>query len=155
MALTKERCSGTKYILFISITFLIILIFVVIMSSSSSWSQPSSQIYFSGSPGAQSCRNAGLQKLSGIYLERNWINIAKGTTHSRHWVLWRTQSTPVGLSRSFNKLELLVKLHLGFVWQKARNTCNNFDKSNSSIKYYSKSWSNFSLVCLAKGEKYM
>ena len=67
-------------------------------------SQPSSQICFSGSPGAQSCRNAGLQKLSGIYLEGDWIKIAKGTTHSRHWVLWRTQSSPVGLRRSFYKL---------------------------------------------------
>ena len=35
-----------------------------------------------------------------------------------------TQSTPLGLSISFNNIELIVKLQLGSVWQKARNTEN-------------------------------
>ena len=97
------------------------------LSSSSSYllllchhHRASSQINFSGSPWAQSCRNARLQKLSGIYLERNWINIAKGTTHSRHWVLWRTQSTPVGLRRSLNKLWTLGQTSSWFCLAKGK-----------------------------------
>ena len=48
-------------------------------------------------------------------------NIAKGTTDQRHWVLWLTQR-PLFKAKASSSFEILIKLHLGFVWQRARNT---------------------------------
>ena len=40
-----------------------------------------------------------------------------------------THSTPLAQNRCLKNFEILVKLKPGFVWQMARNTQNNFDKS--------------------------
>ena len=52
-------------------------------------------------------------------LQQYILNIAKGTTDPRHWVLIEHHQYKAEASTS---LEILVKLQLGFVLQKARNT---------------------------------
>ena len=55
------------------------------------------------------------------------------TLDTRHWVLWliRQHYFKAQASTSF---EILVKLQQGFVWQKTRNSQNNFDKSMYQFK---------------------
>ena len=47
------------------------------------------------------------------------INIAKGTTDPRHWVLRLLQHLEFKAEAS-TSIEILVKLQLGFVWQEAK-----------------------------------
>ena len=48
-------------------------------------------------------------------------NIAKGRTEPRQWVLWLIQQLESKAETSIN-FEISVKLQLGLVWQRARNT---------------------------------
>ena len=50
-----------------------------------------------------------------------WLNIAKGTTEPRHWVLWLIQQFYFKAEAS-TSFEILVKLQFGFVGQRARKT---------------------------------
>ena len=66
---------------------------------------------------------------------KNTLNIAKGTTDPRHWVLCFIQHLYFKAEAS-TSFEILVQLQLSFVWQRAEmhrttltNPCKNLEKS--------------------------
>ena len=68
--------------------------------------------------------------LHKLTVKNSAINTAKGTQGIEYF----DHSTHLVQSRSFNKFWILVKLKLGLVWQRARNTQNNFGKSIRQLR---------------------
>ena len=152
MALTKERCSGTKYILFISITFLIILIFVVIVSSSSS-QLTNKFLRFSLSSILPKCRAS----------EAQWhISKKKLNKHcQRHIALkaFNTLTDSINTCRSEKKLEQALNSWSNFIlilFGKRREIHVTI-LTNPTIQFNTirNLGQTLAWFCLAKGKKYM